>query len=245
MTDPPPPAPGPTFRLDCSRCGLRTGCLPAALDPTHLQHLERLITARRLITRGEALFRCGDRFESLFIVHTGFFKTCVIRRDGREQVTGFTTSGDMLGWDGVHEDVHRSDAVALEDSQVCVIPFAALERLARECPPLQRQLHRLMSREIVRDQGVMLLLGGMRAEERVAAFLLDLTRELSTRGFSASRLVLLMTREDIGSFLGLTLETISRTLSRLQHEGVIQVRQREVSLLKPRQLLRLVDRSLR
>ena len=133
---------------------------------------------RRTVRRGETLFRSGDRFESVYAVRAGFFKTRVSSEDGRDQVTGFQMAGELLGLDGIGTERHTCDAVALEDSQVCVIPYSQLERLSREFTDLQRQFHRIMSREIVRDHGVMLLLGSMRAEERLAAFLLNLAQRL-------------------------------------------------------------------
>jgi len=147
----------------------------------------------------------------------------------------------MLGMDGIGTRRHEVDALALEDSQVCVIPFEALEALAAEIPSLQHQLHRLMSREIVRNQGVMLLLGSMYAEERLAAFLMNLTHRLQTRGFSASSVLLRMTRDEIGSFLGLTLETVSRTFSKFQADGLLFVRNRQIRITDPVGLQHIVD----
>ncbi len=164
-------------------------------------------------------------------MRTGFFKTCVSSEDGRDQVTGFQMGGELLGLDGIGSDRHTCDAIALEDANVCVIPYHQLEDLSRELSDLQRQFHRIMSREIVRDHGVMLLLGSMRAEERLAAFLLNLTQRLRARGFSGSSLILRMTREEIGSFLGLKLETVSRAFSRFQEEGMLEVRQRQIEIL--------------
>jgi CRP/FNR family transcriptional regulator len=178
---------------------------------------------------------------ALYAVRTGFFKTRVSSEDGRDQVTGFQMAGELLGLDGIGADRHTCDAVALEDSQVCVIPFERLEDLSREFSDLQRQFHKIMSREIVRDHGVMLLLGSMRAEERLAAFLLNLTERLQARGFSASAVVLRMTRGEIGSFLGLKLETVSRIFSKFQDDGVLQVKQRNVRVLDAAALRRLVD----
>jgi CRP/FNR family transcriptional regulator len=176
-------------------------------------------------------------------VRTGFFKTCVSSEDGRDQVTGFQMAGELLGLDGIGTERHTCDAVALEDSQVCVIPFHQLEDLSREFSDLQRQLHRVMSREIVRDHGVMLLLGSMRAEERLAAFLLNLTQRLRARGFSATELVLRMTREEIGSYLGLKLETVSRAFSKLQDDGALEVKQRHIRVIDPSALQALVNGS--
>lgn len=174
-------------------------------------------------------------------MRTGFFKTCVASEDGREQVTGFQMAGELLGLDGISTDRHACDAVALEDSQVCLIPYDRLEDLSREFTDLQHQFHKIMSREIVRDQGVMLLLGSMRAEERLAVFLLNLTQRLHARGFSASALVLRMTREEIGSYLGLKLETVSRTFSKFQEEGLLEVKQRDIRILDNEGLRKLVN----
>ena len=150
-------------------------------------------------------------------------------------------TGELLGLDGISHDRHNCDAIALEDSQVCVIPFAQLESLSRDFTPLQHQFHKIMSREIVRDHGVMLLLGSMRAEERLAAFLLNLTQRLQARGFSASSLILRMTREEIGSYLGLKLETVSRTFSKFQDDGILEVKQRQIRIIDQAKLGGLVN----
>jgi CRP/FNR family transcriptional regulator len=202
-----------------------------------------MVATKRPVSRGDTLFRAGDAFQSLYAVRTGFFKTCVSSEDGRDQVTGFQMAGELLGLDGIGTEKHTCDAVALEDSQVCVIPYFQLEDLSREFTDLQRQFHKIMSREIVRDHGVMLLLGSMRAEERLAAFLLNLTQRLRTRGFSATSLVLRMTREEIGSYLGLKLETVSRTFSKFQDDGILEVKQRQIRVLDPTALQALVNSS--
>jgi CRP/FNR family transcriptional regulator, anaerobic regulatory protein len=230
-----------SFRVACSSCNLREICLPVGLAPSDLEHLDTLVALRKTVARGHALFRAGEPFQSLYAVRTGFFKTCVAAEDGRDQVTGFQMAGELLGLDGIGTERHSVDAIALEDSQVCVIPFAQLETLAREFGELQRQLHKIMSREIVRDHGVMLLLGSMRAEERLAAFLLNLTQRLQARGFSASALVLRMTREEIGSYLGLKLETVSRAFSKFQDDGILEVRQRQIRILDQNALHLLVN----
>ena len=152
-------------------------------------------------------------------MRSGFFKTTLVMEDGRDQVTGFHMAGDMLGMDGIGPDQHSCNAVALEDSEVCVIPFGRLEELSREIDVLQQHFHKVMSREIVREHGVMLLLGSMRAEERLAAFLLNLSQRFTSRGYSPSEFNLRMTREEIGSYLGLKLETVSRVFSKFQEDG--------------------------
>ena len=208
-----------------------------------MDRLDAVVGNRRALLRGEALFRAGEAFTSLFAVRAGFFKTCVSSEDGRDQVTGFQMAGELLGLDGIGTDRHTCDAVALEDSSVCVIPYQKLEELSRELSDLQRHFHKIMSREIVRDHGVMLLLGSMRAEERLAVFLLNLTQRLRARGFSSSSLILRMTREEIGSYLGLKLETVSRAFSRFQEEGLLSVKQRHIEVLNPDALQELVNGS--
>ena len=229
------------LKVACSSCNLRELCLPVGFSEREIMRLDTLVDTRRTVRHGDTLFRAGDPFAALYAVRTGFFKTRVSSEDGRDQVTGFQMAGELLGLDGIGADRHTCDAVALEDSQVCVIPFERLEELSREFSDLQRQFHKIMSREIVRDHGVMLLLGSMRAEERLAAFLLNLTERLQARGFSASAVVLRMTRGEIGSFLGLKLETVSRIFSKFQDDGVLQVKQRNVRVLDAAALRRLVD----
>ena len=230
----------PAFKVACSACSLRETCLPVGLSEESLDRVDTLVAQRRRVPRGDALFRTGDTFQHLFAVRAGFFKTCVSTEDGRDQVTGFQMAGELLGLDGIGTDHHMCDAIALEDSQVCVIPYHMLEEVSHKVMELQHQFHRIMSREIVRDHGVMMLLGSMRAEERVAAFLLNLTRRLRARGYSGSSLVLRMTREEIGSFLGLKLETVSRTFSKFQDAGLLKVKQRQILLLDPEGLRDIV-----
>ncbi len=229
------------FKLACASCNLRELCLPMGMSRDNLDRLDSLVASRRNLARGQTLFQAGEPFLSLYAVRTGFFKTCVASQDGRSQVTGFQMAGELLGLDGISTDQHSCDAVALEDSQVCVIPYSQMAALSREIGELQHQFHKLMSREIVREHGVMLLLGGTRAEERLAAFLLNLTQRLQARGFSASSLVLRMTRDEIGSYLGLTLETVSRAFSKLQGDGMLDVKQRQIRVLDAARLQALVN----
>ena len=228
------------FKVACSNCNLRELCLPVGLSDPDLERLDELVAKRRSVTRGDALFRTGDAFQSLYAVRTGFFKTCVSSEDGRDQVTGFQMAGELLGLDGISHDRHNCDAIALEDSQVCVIPFGQLEELSRDFTPLQHSLHRVVGREIDHDHRQLLLLGSMRAEERLAAFLLNLTQRLQARGFSASSLILRMTREEIGSYLGLKLETVSRTFSKFQDDGLLEVKQRHIRILDEAGLRQLI-----
>ena len=207
--------------------------MPIGFNPDDLQRLDEVVATRRRIKQGELLFSYGEAFTSLYAIRTGFFKTCVSSIDGREQVTGFQMAGEIMGLDGIVSDRHSCNAVALEDAEVCVMPFANVEELSREFPVLQRHVHKILSREIVRENSVMMLLGNMRAEERLAAFLLNLVQRLHARGFSQSELVLRMTREEIGSYLGMKLETVSRTFSKFCDDGIIEVKQRHVRILEP------------
>lgn len=230
-----------TIKVACSNCNLRELCMPLGLTSDEVDRLDHVVASRRRIKRGDLLYRNGEKFKSLYAIRTGFFKTRVAAEDGRDQVTGFQMAGEILGLDGIVSDTHSCDAIALEDAEVCVMPFERIEELSREISGLQRHMHRIMSREIVRDQGVMLLLGSMRAEERLAAFLLNLLQRLHARGFSQSELVLRMTREEIGSYLGLKLETVSRTFSKFAEDGIVEVKQRHVRILDPDALARMVN----
>jgi CRP/FNR family transcriptional regulator len=230
-----------SIKVACSSCNLRELCLPMGLNPEEMDRLDTVISTRKRVKRGSALFNAGDDFTSLYAVRSGFFKTSVTTSDGRDQVTGFQMTGEIIGLDGIVSDKHSCDAIALEDAEVCVLPFDKLEQLSREFSALQHHVHKIMSREIVRDHGVMLLLGSMRAEERLAAFLLNLVQRLHARGFSQSELILRMTREEIGSYLGMKLETVSRTFSKFMDEGIIEVKQRYVQIKDTQALSNIVN----
>ena len=220
-----------TIKVACSNCNLRELCMPVGLTDEQIQRIDEVVATRRKIKRGGTLFCNGEAFTSLYAIRTGFFKTCVVTEDGRDQVTGFQMAGEVIGLDGIVHDRHTCDAVALEDAEVCVMPFDRIEELSREVTALQSHVHKIMSREIVREHGVMLLLGSMRAEERLAAFLLNLVQRLHARGFSQSELVLRMTREEIGSYLGL----------KLAEDGIVEVRQRHVRIISTDALKRIVN----
>ncbi len=230
-----------SIKIACSNCNLRELCMPIGLDAEELSRLDALVATRRPVKRGTALFHNGEKFSSLYAIRTGFFKTLVTTEDGRDQVTGFQMAGEIIGLDGIVNDQHTCDAIALEDAEVCIMPFDRIEEISREVKALQHHVHKIMSREIVREHGVMLLLGSMRAEERLAAFLLNLVQRLQARGFSKSDLILRMTREEIGSYLGMKLETVSRTFSKFADEGVVQVQQRHIHILDADALKRMVN----
>jgi CRP/FNR family transcriptional regulator len=228
-------------KMACNACNMHELCMPEGLSFEEAEKFNNVIAVRKRVKKGAALYRRGDDFTALYAIRTGFFKTMVTADDGHDQVTGFQMAAEVMGLDGIHTNRHSCDAIALEDSDVCVVPFAKLEDLAHESHNFQRQIHRMMSREIVREHSVMLLLGSMRADARLAAFLMDLVQRLRSRGYSSHELVLRMTREEIGSFLGLKLETVSRMFSKFVEDGLIEVKQRHVVILKPEALSAIVS----
>lgn len=242
-------APATTIGLDvranCSQCNLREFCLPVGLTPEEMVEVENIVANRRVVEKGKALYRDGDPFTAIYAIRLGNFKTSVNTLDGRDQVTGFHMAGELLGMDGIGTSRHACDAIALERAEVCVMPYAEMSDISSRVPALQRHFHRIMSREIVREHGVMLLLGSMRADERLATFLLNLTQRMQARGFSSREVVLRMTREEIGSFLGLKLETVSRTLSRMASDGLISVQQRNIRIEDPDGLRQLMSTETR
>jgi len=232
-----------SFKVACSNCNLRELCLPIGLSTDEMNRLDGMVATRKKIKQGGHLFSSGDPFTTLYAIRTGFFKTCVVSEDGREQVTGFQMAGEIMGLDGIVSDKHNCNAIALEDAEVCVMPFNHVEDLSREIPMLQRHVHKIMSREIVRENGVMMLLANMRAEERLAAFLLNLLQRLHARGYSKSELILRMTREEIGSYLGMKLETVSRTFSKFSDDGIIEVKQKNIRILDHEKLKAIFNAS--
>ena len=226
--------------VTCVKCNMRESCLTGTVPADDLGRVENIVYARRRMKRGERLFSAGDEFKSLYAIRSGFFKTSLVDGEGRDQVTGFFMGGELLGLDGLGAGRYNGSAIALEDSEVCMMPYRLIEEISCEVPSLQRGLHIVLAREIVRDHGVMLLLGSMRAEERLATFLLNLGKRLLRRGFSPSNFVLRMTREEIGSYLGLKIETVSRLFSTFQRRGLLEVCQKHISITDIGQLERLL-----
>ena len=228
------------LKVHCSTCSMRELCLPMGLGAAELAQVDALLGTRVKLRKGDTLYHAGETFTALYAIRIGSLKTTVLAEDGREQVSGYHMLGDMIGLDGIGAERHGCHAMALEDTEVCVLPLERIEDVARAVPSLRQNLLRLMSKEIARDQSVMLLLGSMRADERLAVFLLSLAERYKQRGYSSTEFVLRMTREEIGSFLGLKLETVSRLFSRFQDEGLIQVQGRAVKLLEPVALKQVV-----
>jgi len=214
----------------CSSCSVRELCLPMGLDRDDLARLDAVINRRQQVRTGQHLYRARDRFQSLYAIRTGLFKTYELNNEGDEQVSGFHMNGELMGLDAISGDTHACNAVALEDSEICVIPFNQLEELLQEMPALQKHFHKLMSREIATDHRLMMVLGTMTAEQRLASFLVNLSERQAARGYSPAILRLSMSREEIGNYLGLTIETVSRMFSKFQEDGWVQVERRNLTL---------------
>lgn len=218
------------MKAACKDCSLRELCLPLGLSEPDLSALDKVIKRRRTLKKGEMLYRHGDSLRALYAIRSGSLKTTGLIEDGRAQVTGFYLPGELLGMDAINTDQHPCSAEALEASEVCDIPFTALEDLAQKIPGLQHQLLRIMSREIVRDGDMLMMLGRMSAEERLASCLMSFSRRLARLGDTAVDFKLSMSRQDLGDYLGLALETVSRLLSRFQEDGLISVHGRQIVL---------------
>jgi CRP/FNR family transcriptional regulator, anaerobic regulatory protein len=225
-----PSAPAP-LATQCSSCHLKDLCLPCGLAGNDVERLDDLMFARRKVKAGHTLYREGDRFQFIYAVRSGTFKSGLTTRDGREQVTSFHMPGELMGLDGLASGQHASAATALEDTEICAIPYAHLSELASGHVNMQHILSRLMSREIVREHSLMLLLGSMNAEERLAAFLLNVSQRMQARGYSPKEFHLRMSRAEIGSFLGMKLETVSRTFSAFQQQGLLEVDKKHVRIV--------------
>jgi CRP/FNR family transcriptional regulator len=219
------------IRVACKDCNLFQLCLPVGIDAKELEELDNIIKRRRPVKRGEHLFRVGDPFQAIYAVRSGSIKTYTPTEDGHEQVTGFHLPGELLGLDAINLQHHPCAAKALETTSVCEIPFDRLEELSMRLPSLQHQLLKIMSKEILHDQSLLMLLGKKSAEERLAALLLSLSTRYQQRGFSPSDFYLSMSRNDIGNYLGLAVETVSRLFTRFQDEGLLSVQRKHVRII--------------
>jgi CRP/FNR family transcriptional regulator, anaerobic regulatory protein len=216
------------LRQSCRSCSLRELCLPLGLDVDDMQRLESIVHTRGPVRNGEHVFREGDAFQALYAVKSGALKTYTIDSQGREHVLGFHIAGEVLGLDGIHSGRNRCNAVALQPASVCALPFARLEQLIHEIPGLQSQVLRVMSREISTSAQ---LATEHSAEERLAGFLVNLSRRFARRGLPPNLITLPMPRRDIANHLRLATETVSRLFARFQEDGFVAVRRREVEIL--------------
>ncbi len=225
----------------CSQCALRQQCLTSCLNATELENFEGRMGSMVKIKRGKSLFYQGDCFHAFFAVKVGIMKTTLNHSNGQEQVTGFQMYGELLGLEAIGSQYHACHAVALEDSQVCVIPYGLLNEVSIESPKIRLRLAELMSSQLAQKNQLMLLLGSMCANERVAFFLLHMMERQKARGLSSTELMLRMTRQDIASYLGLKLETVSRKFSKMSEEGVISVNRKYIQLKDVERLKRVAS----
>lgn len=219
------------YQVNCGNCRLNSICLPLALESDDIQQLDDIIQRSKPLQKSQHLYREGDDFQSVFAVRSGALKAYKTTDDGREQVTGFYFPGEILGMDGISNNAHASSAKALETAAVCEIPFTSLERLSAMMPNLQRHFFQLMSREITEDQQLITLLSKNSADERVASLMLSISTRNSKRKLSATQFRLPMSRVDIGNYLGLTVETVSRVFSRMQKMEILLVDNKEIQIL--------------
>lgn len=230
------------IRVACKNCTLSTLCLPMGLEPGDVDRLDSIVKRSRALHRGDQLFEMGDRFRSLFVVKSGAVKTYYPSDEDGEQVLGFHLAGEIIGLDAIELETHTCSAIVLETSAICEIPFSRLEELSALIPSLQHQLYRLLSKEIQQDTEMLRLLGKKSAEERLATFLFNLSQRLKKRGLSATEFHLSMSRHEIGNYLGLAVETISRLFTRFQEDGILDVRRKYVRLTDFRGLEAMVSR---
>jgi CRP/FNR family transcriptional regulator, anaerobic regulatory protein len=238
-------SPATPLKTSCTSCHLRELCLPGGLAGCDVERLDNLMFSRRNVKQGQMLYREGDKFQFIYAVRSGTFKSCMSLIDGREQVSGFFLAGEVMGLDGAAHGAHSGSVVALEDSEVCAIPYGQLIEVAAGNTSMQHIVSRLMSREIVREHSLMGLLGSMNAEERLSTFLLNLSQRLKARGFSACEFHLRMSRAEIGSYLGLKLETVSRTFSAFQQRRLLEVDKRHIRITDMEGLARSLEARLR
>ncbi|CAO96732.1 FNR family transcription factor [Erwinia tasmaniensis] len=216
--------------IHCQDCSISQLCIPFTLNEHELDQLDNIIERKKPIQKGQTLFKAGDELKSLYAIRSGTIKSFTITEQGDEQITGFHLAGDLVGFDAISGSQHPGFAQALETAMVCEIPFETLDDLSGKMPSLRQQMMRLMSGEIKDDQDMILLLSKKNAEERLAAFIYGLSQRFGQRGFSQREFRLTMTRSDIGNYLGLTVETISRLLGRFQKSGMLAVKGKYITV---------------
>ena len=229
-----------TLTSQCQKCSLSALCLPIALADEDINKLDQIIERKKPLKKGEFLFRQGDTFNSVYAVRSGTLKTFNITSYGEEQITGFYCPSELVGLSGIDSNKYPVSAKALETTTVCEIPFSHLEDLSVQIPSLRHQLFKVMSRKISDDQQMMVLLGKKNADEKVASFLLNLSNRFKIRGYSASSFRLSMSRGEIGNYLGLAVETVSRVITRFQKSELIHVDGKEIEILNFPEMQKLI-----
>lgn len=220
-----------THQAHCSDCSLATLCLPLSLEMQDMDALDAIVKRGRPLKKGEFLFRQGDTFGSVFAVRSGSLKTFNLTDCGEEQITGFHLPSEFVGLSAMDTELYPVSAIALETTSICEIPFERLDELSLHLPQLRRQLMRIMSREIRDEQQMLLLLSKKNADERIATFLVNLSARFRARGYSPNQFRLAMSRSEIGNYLGLAVETVSRVFTRFQQNNLLKADGKEIHLL--------------
>lgn len=218
-------------QVSCNDCRMNALCLPLALEAKEIDRLDSIVQRGRPLHKDDHVYHSGMGFASIYAVRSGCVKSYKVSDNGQEQVTGFHLPGEIFGIDGLGSNKHTNSAIALETSAVCEIPFSRLEELSSAIPALQRHVFKLMSQEIINDQQLITLLSKNSAEERVATMIMSISNRHLRRKLSNIRFRLAMTRADIGNYLGLTVETVSRVFSRFQQQGILKVDKKEIEIL--------------
>lgn len=215
-------------------------CLPVGLDPSDLDKLEVLIERKKPLQPRESVFLSGEPFTSIYAVRSGSIKSFCIDADGREQVTGFYFPGELFGWDGLANEHYQNTAIALETTSLCEIPYEKLDNLGNSIPSVQKYVMKLISREINADQQLIALLASNSAQQKLASLLLSISDRLVQQKLSSTRLWLPMSRGEIGNYLGLTVETVSRVLGHFQRKKYLAVNKKEIEILDKKALRDLI-----
>lgn len=219
-----------SLKVSCSKCSLSELCFPRGMDNSDMDALDQVIDRNRPIQKGAHLYGAGDKCKAIYAVRSGSIKTTVQNQNGESQIVGFHLPGELIGFDGFATDVHTCSAEILETTSVCELPLGNLETICETVPGLQRQMRRIMGLEVHNDHNLLLLLGKMNSDEKLATFLLDLSGRMKQRNWKESEFNLGMTRQDIANYLGLAVETVSRLFAQFQENGIISVDKRHVTI---------------
>ncbi len=230
-------------QIRCQNCSISQLCLPVMLADAEIEHLDSIVKRRKPYQKDEILFRLGDELESLFAVRSGCIKTYTLDTSGVEQITGFYLPGEIIGLDAIHENSHQSFAKALDTSLVCALPYHKLDMLAGQIPGLRSQLLKVMSHEIQDDKALFLLLNKKNAEQRLAAFIINLSKRYANRGLASDRFQLPMTQVDIANYLGMAVETISRLFKKLNKLELLELKHKEITIINMNHLSQFAGTS--
>ena len=223
----------------CKSCTLDSLCHPKSIQPKTLDTLDKVLSRGVRYNKGDYLFHQGEPFDAVYAVRSGSLKTYVVTSNGQEQITNFYFATEMAGISGLNMSIYPVSAVAMETTTVCKIPFSKLEELSLEIPELRESIYSTIGKELHNFEEMMLTLSKKNADERLATFLMNLSCRYKKRGYSASSFRLTMSRNEIGNFLGLAVETVSRVFSRFQKQLLINVEGKEIQLLKPNKLIEI------